>query len=334
MREQDRARPATGSGGDGMGEMTGAAIRNARAVTLDRSMPARQAAVPVLRECATQILANAAAVLAMDDPEGPHQLRIGLRRLRSALSLFADVLDRETANVFANEAQWLGREVGKLRDADVILAGMVLPMARSRPGDDGLAALAETLEVRSRALRTALRRTLSARRARAFLEDLHEWTEAAPWMDTAGGNQAGKRIVPLRDLAGAVLEKRWTKARARARKIDRLTLDERHELRKELKKLRYAVEFMGPLHGRGKVAPFLSHLKSLQDVFGALNDAGMAEAWFAQDPAGADARPAVQRAIGRLLGATALQAEIAWQDARRSWKDLKRTPVFWKKPGR
>lgn len=335
MEEQD-LKPRLRNGVAGEGDSTAVAdvaVRKAGVVRLVRAMPAGEAARLVLRECLEQISANARAILSSDDPEGPHQLRIGLRRLRSALSIFGKVADSETRKVLASEARWLGREAGKVRDVDVILAEMVRPLARTRPDDKGAAALAKSVEARAALLRRALRRTLSGPRAGAFLRDLEVWVETAPWMTADDAGQAKWRAVPVRGLAGVVLEKRWKKTRAHARKIDRLTLEQRHELRKELKKLRYAAEFLGPLHPRKKVAPFLAHLKSLQDVFGALNDTRMAETWFAEDSAGADADPAVQRAIGRLLGAKAMEAETAWTHARTLWKDLKRTPVFWKKPG-
>ncbi len=56
------------------------------AVSLTAAMTAEQAARDVLRECFAQIGANIEAVRAGDDPEGPHQVRVGLRRLRGALA--------------------------------------------------------------------------------------------------------------------------------------------------------------------------------------------------------------------------------------------------------
>ncbi|MFP1631174.1 CHAD domain-containing protein [Zhengella sp. ZM62] len=332
MNEQDSNRHlGEGGAGPDANDAGSVAVRKAVAVHLVRAMPAGEAARSVLRECAAQISANAAAILSSDDPEGPHQLRIGLRRLRSALSIFGKVVDGEAREVLASEAKWLGREAGKVRDVDVILSEMVEPLARARPDDEGAAALAQSVQASASGLRTSFRTTISGPRASAFLRDLQVWVETAPWMTADDTGQAKWRGVPARDLAGMVLDKRWKKTRAHARKIGRLTLEQRHELRKELKKLRYAVEFLAPIHAQKKVAPFLAHLKSLQDVFGALNDTRMAETWFAGDPAGADADPAVQRAIGRLLGAKAMEAETAWSHARALWKDLKRTPVFWKK---
>ena len=60
------------------------APRNAMEVALAPAQIAEQAARDILRECLDQIATNVVVVRKLDDPEGPHQLRIGLRRLRSA----------------------------------------------------------------------------------------------------------------------------------------------------------------------------------------------------------------------------------------------------------
>src|SRR5262245_26174563 len=66
--------------------------RNAEAIVLDPSQTAEEAARDIIRECFDQITTNIVVVQKLDDPEGPHQLRVGLRRLRSAFSLFSLVL--------------------------------------------------------------------------------------------------------------------------------------------------------------------------------------------------------------------------------------------------
>ena len=52
----------------------------------------------VLRDCHAQIAANLVVVAGSTEPEGPHQLRVGLRRLRTAFAVFEDSLG---AHLFA-----------------------------------------------------------------------------------------------------------------------------------------------------------------------------------------------------------------------------------------
>ena len=62
----------------------------------------------------------------------------------------------------------------------------------------------------------------------------------------------------------------------RGRKVRKLDAAGLHELRKELKKLRYTVDMLAPLYGGGRMRSYLRALKELQDSFGSMNDAVMA----------------------------------------------------------
>ena len=103
-----------------------------------------------------------------------------------------------------------------------------------------------------------------------------------------------------------------------------MTVEQRHELRKELKKLRYAVEFFAPLYPAKRVDPFLKHLKKLQTVFGDLNDAATVRAMLtgADTPASDD--PTAQRAVGWVIGASQARAEFTWAGAKALWKNLEK----------
>ena len=73
-----------------------------------------------------------------------------------------------------------------------------------------------------------------------------------------------------------MLDKRHRRVRKAGKHVRSLDAEGLHELRKELKKLRYAVDMLGPLYPKEAVGPYLKALKELQDSFGSLNDAAMA----------------------------------------------------------
>jgi CHAD domain-containing protein len=134
---------------------------------------------------------------------------------------------------------------------------------------------------------------------------------------------------PMKKLARKALAKSWRKVEERAVGIDRLTEEERHELRKRLKMLRYAVEFVSPLYPEKKVARFLTRLEHLQDLFGYMNDVFEVRKLAGMSPDPAWEKPEVQRAIGLVIDWHTAHAEDAWHNARRIWKELKSTPRFW-----
>ncbi len=301
--------------------------RNAITPVLHASQTVTQAARAIIAECLDQITANIRAVAGSSNPEGPHQLRIGLRRLRSALSLFSEVLPADQAKGLADRARKLGREVGHLRDLDVVATDIVEPEAEAHADHEDLANLMDCVCARAENVRTGLRSLLAGPETFAFLLDICKLLAAldedaeAPVPDVARPT--------IKTFANRVLKKRWMKTRKHARSIDRLNARQRHELRKDLKKLRYAVEFFSPLYRDKKVVPFVSQLKALQDLFGEVNDAAMV-ATRLKDRAFSDVkRPGIHHAIGWVIGRKALASNKVWAHARKRWKALKRTSVFW-----
>jgi hypothetical protein len=81
---------------------------------------------------------------------------------------------------------------------------------------------------------------------------------------------------PIARHARKVLRKTWKKAAKLGRNLGKLDVEHRHEMRKALKKLRYQTEFFAPLFGKRDTERFIDQLKSLQDVFGYINDVRMA----------------------------------------------------------
>ena len=126
------------------------------------------------------------------------------------------------------------------------------------------------------------------------------------------------------------LARRWRKARRTGRDLEHAEVERRHELRKELKKLRYGVEFFETLFPKKRVANFRKRLKKLQKSFGALNDAAVAEAMFAGPGAPCADDPAAQRAVGRLLGTLAREADDRWGETLAAWRALESEPPFWR----
>ena len=78
--------------------------------------------------CLKQIVSNEAALL-KGDPEGVHQMRVGLRRMRAAMSLFADIIrdDAQTAKI-KSQLKWLTEELGPARELEVLLKRVVAPL--------------------------------------------------------------------------------------------------------------------------------------------------------------------------------------------------------------
>ncbi|MAS42782.1 MAG: inorganic triphosphatase [Rhodobacteraceae bacterium] len=297
------------------------------------------AAARMLRDCLAQIDANVACVLAGDGIGGPHQLRVGLRRLRSLFAIFRGELDGPALRGLNDAARSLAGQAGRLRDLDVLAEEMLPRAARlagaqtaeARDADAaGLEALAAAIAPRREAARADLRAALAGPEARRFLIELSAFVELRGWLRPHDHGQTALLARPVEAAAAEGLKKRWKKARRGAEGLETLSIDARHELRKELKKLRYGVDFFAPLYPAETVQPFRKPLKKLQNLFGALNDAAMVEAVLTLPGAPAEDDPAAQRAAGRMLGRLEAKAEQDWARAREMWDLLSEAPRFWR----
>ncbi|MEZ5783587.1 MAG: CYTH and CHAD domain-containing protein [Rhizobiaceae bacterium] len=306
------------------------APRNAQTVALRAELTAEEGMRDILRECVAQILPNVEVMERLDVPEGPHQLRVGLRRLRSAMSIFAPVARSPELERLDKEVAWLAREVGALRDLDVAGGEIVGDEIALHPDETSLQVLAKCLEADAARQRTEVRAVLGGSRARTLLLDLVCFVETRGWLVSGELEQTARLAAPLTELSREALEKRWKKVARHARGIASLDIEQRHELRKELKKLRYTIEFFAPLYPGKRVAVMVAKLKSLQNVFGSLNDVAMVRSLLSRKDLVPSDDVAMQRAVGWILGANEARAETGWAGAKRQWQELKQAKPFWR----
>jgi inorganic triphosphatase YgiF len=275
-----------------------------------------------LQSANAQIVANRRVVLETEDPEGAHQLRIGLRRLRSALRAFRPLMDTPLLRQIETHARDLAASVGRLRDADVLIEDIVAPVAGRLKGEPGIRELRECLGAHRLKVRDAVRRDLSGAPWSKLQLDL------LLWPPTLAENARLQR--PVADFAGMALSKGWKKLAKLGAAIDRLSNEQRHEMRKALKSLRYTGEFFASLYRESDVARFAKELKSLQDVFGYVNDVVVAKELtpIAREFSASD--PEVQRAAGYVLGWHDAQAAHRWTAAPKEWCRLQKRSRYWR----
>jgi triphosphatase len=285
----------------------------------------------VLAACLGQVLANLDPAAEGEDPEGVHQLRVGLRRTRAALALLRDVLPADEARSFRGELRWLAAELGPVRDLDVFLAEVVGPLAERFPDDPSLKRLRDAArELRDEAQRKG-RLAIEAPRTGALTLALGGWLAARAWRRGASEEQREQLAAPAAERGARLLERRYRKVRKLGRGLARRTPAERHRLRIELKKLRYASEFLGSLFSERAVERSLGRITALQDTLGALNDVATVERLVGaiSDRLGREWGADAQRAAGFLEGWTAHEASRRLARLEKQWKGFRRTAPFW-----
>lgn len=298
--------------------------------TLSESMTAEQAARVVLGECLGQVLANIPVAVLTDDTSGPHQTRVGLRRLRSALNAFRPALGRAAMDPIAEQARMIAAQVGRIRDLDVLADDMVEPMARRHPEEKGFAALLKAIRDRQGPVREDVKTFLKSPDVTRFGFQTSGFLAGRGWLDPRDHDQTLRLARPVRKLARKQLDKRWNALSEYGNRIADLSIEQRHEMRKEIKKIRYVGEMFQSLFDVERVRTFRAGLRAMQDAFGALNDVAMAEVYLlSPDSPGAD-DPLAQRAAGRLLGAAQAESDLLWPKAISDWRALAKAGPFWR----
>jgi inorganic triphosphatase YgiF len=223
------------------------------------------------RSVLRHIAANEPAVRAAD-PEGVHQMRVGVRRLRAAIAVFSELLDGNQTEQIKRDLKWLAGKLAPVRDLDVFLKGKIALFEGSDPATTGLPELKSELTYRRDIAAETAKAAIATTRYRLLIFDILEWIEDGKWLQRSRAQ--GKR--KIRPFAADLFERRTRKARRKAKRAGKLDARARHKLRIAIKKLRYALYFFETLYSHDGSAKALSrykkYLKDLQDNLGALND--------------------------------------------------------------
>ena len=232
------------------------------------------------RSCLKQITGNLAALRA-DEAEGVHEMRVGLRRLRSAISLFSDILpDRQTAAV-KREVKWLTGQLAPAREFDVLVRRVVAPVRQRPSHPPGIPTISQKLSDRRVQAMKRAKEAVGSPRFRRLALDIAAWLEIGEWAKPHDDLLRNRIEDPIDVFAASELSRRWRKLRRKVKSLREINAHQRHKLRIRGKRLRYACEFFSTLFPGKKVAKrrksFLSKLKRMQDALGDLNDIAVHE---------------------------------------------------------
>jgi triphosphatase len=300
---------------------------------LDPAATVKQAMQAILRNCLQQWCANEVAALDGSDPEGVHQMRVAIRRLRSAFSVFGRLFDPDQRARLSGEAKTIVSSLGPARDWDVFLSELLAPVSAARPDDAGLAQLTEAAQAERARGYAEARAAIQAPSYTRYMLQLGRWIEACGWRAQASERGADWLDRPIVEFAAHLLGKRQRKALKLGRQFEQLSAEERHKVRIALKKLRYATEFFQTLYPKKESKPYLAALKDLQDRLGHLNDVAVAErligTLLGEADGSADGRD-IRWGGGLVLGWHARGVAEIEPATVRAWQEFAEHEPFWR----
>ncbi len=243
-----------------------------------------------------KVLQHEPQVLADTDPEELHQMRVGMRRLRSAVTGFAPVINLPKAAQNKNIGK-LSRGLGELRDLDVLLEAIHQRYYPNLPSKEQKAVkqvLSELDKQRQHAFKQ-VKKTLESKKYRQFVQELQQWLEVPRYTQIEQlpieevlpdlllpqvsqlflhpGWQVGlKNLHPEPTQNG--LDQLSSEAVEHILQVEGETI---HDLRKQVKRVRYLMNLFTDFYG-ATYSTYLQDMKDIQEHLGDIQDSEVLEA--------------------------------------------------------
>jgi CHAD domain-containing protein len=238
------------------------------AAEITAQMPAPVAIATLLLGLLDTMELNVDGVLRDIDTEFLHDLRVAVRRTRSAVKLLGDVLPDGLAEHYAAEFKWLGDLTTPTRDLDVHLLGFGSMAEHLAAGSAADLEPFRAFLVKRRA--REFRRLSAALRSSRFRAITDDWRKAL--LEVRDARRPRKGLTAA-ELAVGRTARAYRRVVKRGSAITAASPHEAlHDLRKRSKELRYLLEFFAPLYDPLVYRKALSDLKQLQDCLGEFQD--------------------------------------------------------------
>lgn len=306
------------------------AARRPRKLRLDPSVTLDEAFATILRSCFLHLLQSQPAAEDGRNPEGVHQLRVSLRRLRSAVDLMRSVGALSDLDALRSEAKWLAQELSAARDWDVFRLETLPTIAKACPSVTGFDALGRAAAKRQSDAYRRAQHALDDRRCAVFLIGLGHWIETRGWRNGVAAEDLGQFAEPAVNFAQRVLSEQYAKVLKRGRRFKSLTIEDLHRLRLATKRLRYLGEFLLPLYEDRKSAKrFSRRLADLQEELGAFNDLAVTASLIGE----LDTEPGSAIAAAAIVGWQARASVGVPPSLYGTWREFTRARVPWASQG-
>lgn len=286
---------------------------------LAAKMTVEQAFQAIASNCLSHIQANQAGVSRGCDVESLHQMRVGLRRFRSALGMFKNLIpcpaEIQTGLI------WLDQMLGPARDWDV-LTESTLPRVESKVAEKSMMVplLVATQDKATTCHHAAAEAVLSQRYTKLMVISCG-WIQCAGWRNRITDKPSRPLTRRIGRFAEQILERDQQRLIKRGKLLKGAKPEQRHGVRIAAKKTRYAAEFFESLYSAKIVRPYINALARLQDELGWLNDAAVASVLLKEI---GSTRPNLRGTTGFVAGYLAHVTEANDDRLNQLWRQFAR----------
>ncbi|MEH2024970.1 CHAD domain-containing protein [Nostoc sp.] len=231
-----------------------------------------------------------------EDPEALHQMRVGMRRLRTAVTRFGLAVDVSKPVSDKNIGK-IARRLGNLRDLDVLKESLEnnykpnLPHKEQESLQTAFTALAKQRED----VQSSVQKTLNDESYKSLKDELDKWLEKPSYLPLA--SISIQQVLPdllLPEVSNFFLHPGWLvgtqfvksevkiQKNWKPKKIEKQLTTEGenlHSLRKEAKRIRYLMELFTDLYGESYAA-YITEVKNIQEILGTMQDSAILTDWL------------------------------------------------------
>ncbi|TYP90100.1 MULTISPECIES: CYTH and CHAD domain-containing protein [Nitrosomonas] len=297
-------------------------------VELKADMDLTTAFTLIAQNCLDQLTRNEHGVITRIDVEYLHQMRIALRRLRTAFDVFASAIPNEVSLI--HELKWLTNQLNPARDWDVFVTEQLPKIQQNFEDHTGIAALIKTCEILRKKHNKAARNSIKSKRYTKLILQLNLYLEEA--FKYPGQPKTLKKAVTnmaLINFTKSVLINCHKHIIDTTNKVEEFDLTSLHSLRISIKKQRYAVEFFQALFAPVEVKKYIQSLSGLQDILGSINDSINTQRLLKQIP-GSKTKTLVSReATGIILGWNKQRLQRMNTEIKDALQLFYHAPLFW-----
>ena len=297
-------------------------VLKAQRTRLKHNMSGHDAFSQIVWECLSQMQGNQDMVLNGTDPEGVHQMRVALRRLRSAFSVFRILIDQQSCAPLQSDIRWISEVLGTARDLDVFITETLPPLRQHLHAHPGLQQLREKAESARLQAYAEVRTALASQHYQRLQLTLADWLVNNRW------HGADAPETSALDIAHRMLAKRYKQLQRHGECLREMRPEERHAARIAAKRLRYAAEFFDSLYPDAKTTDFLRALAALQDILGELNDIAVTE-HLILTLTGNRPGKALDATLHLFAGWNASNAMHRLASMEKAWRRFARQKPFW-----
>lgn len=303
-------------------------------IELDAEMSVSAAFAAITWNCLNHLHSNETGMLAGRDIEYLHQMRVALRRQRSALNIFSRILPNVAFAPIRQELKWLTSQFGPARDWDVFMTETLAPICTSFPNHPGVVVLQAKCEQLRHQHNEAARHAIESIRYVESMLQLGAWLSAEAWLGQPDPVATSVKLakikarMPVKKFATTLLAHRHRQLNKYGNELTNFNIAELHALRIIVKKQRYTAEFFAGFYPYKETKRYLRAMFVLQDILGAMNDTANAKRLLSEVSIAED-KDSQHEAVGIILGWSASLALLKKLELQRAWMHFNKIRPFW-----